>query len=290
MNTEDCILSEMPIYGGSDIRGLREVKVIACEDEKVYDGTHRSSQIPRVIGEFADDHIAIVTQRFKEKHAGETMLVPEIKIIDRSSGRLMDYVVVIQPASGRISQRPLMIWAESDTKEHDGTILSMVLPQVDNLAHGDTAIASQAFDTPEIGIRKALTPTVDINDGNGGRNYEIIAHPVDTGSITPLSAGARSDTMEKIADYLGTDDFVVLTASGAMDFLAEVCYADDKKVYLKLEARKRVQMVVEMERIHQGLHDAEVGKKLHMVVKGTEVKAQPSGQSSSSPTRSRHGR
>ena len=284
MQMEDHILSEAPLQTGNDLPVVRVVRLIAREDAKVYDGTQLSSQVPVVIGELADDHLVIVTQRFKDKNVGETVLVPEVRIIDRS-GRSMEYDISIQHAAGRITPRPLMVWAESDTKEYDGTTLSMMVPQVDNLIDGDMVVASQAFDTPEIGIHKTITAKVGIN---GSNNYEIILYPVHTGSITTISAGNQSEALKKVSEYLDTDDFMILAAGDSMDFVGEVCYSDEKKIYLKLEARKRVQMVIEMERIHQGLQDAEVGKKLHVVVKGKEVKAQPSGHSSSSPRRGRH--
>ena len=42
-----------------------------------------------------------------------------------------------------------------------------------SLAAGDTATFSESFDTKNVGIGKTLTPTGSVNDGNGGKNYDV---------------------------------------------------------------------------------------------------------------------
>jgi hypothetical protein len=277
---------ETPRSPSRRVPGLREIKVIALADEKVYDGNVYSTKVPVVVGELADDHVAIVTQKYKDKKVGETVLVPKVRITDRH-GKPVDYVVIVQNAAGKIKPRLATVWAETDTKEYDGTTLSTVFPPVDNLAHGDTAIASQEFDTPNVGGRKALTPSVKIKDGNEGKNYEVILNPIHTGTILSASE-VKPETLKAIAGNLGTEDFTVTNLHGFSDFTGEVCSRDDKKVYLKLEARKRIQLVIEMQHVHQELAKAEIGKKLHVVIKGKKIEIQGLGNGSSSLSTVRH--
>jgi len=260
----------------------REIQLIAHHDEKVYDGTDYSALPPIIVGTLAEDHAAMVTQRFKSKNAGETALVPEIRIFNKR-GEPIEYVIMIQSATGKIRPRPIKVWAETDTKEYDGTILSAVVPEIDNAICGDAIVATQSYEDAEVGTDKTLKPTVSINDDNDGKNYEVILKPVDTGTILPAVLETQPQTRQMIADQLGTDDFIILQEGELTCFSGEVCYCDDKKVYLKVEARKRVQLVVEMQRIHDELHDIEVGEKLQVMIKGKETKISRLNHKSSLP-------
>lgn len=260
----------------------REIQLIAHHDEKVYDGTDYSALPPIIIGALAEGHAAMVTQRFRSKNAGETALVPEIRIFNKK-GEPIEYVIVIQSATGKIRPRPVKVWAETDTKEYDGTVFSAVIPEIDNSIYGDTIVAKQSYENAEVGTDKTLTPTISINDGNDGKNYEVILKPVDTGIILTVVLETQPETRKMIADQLGTDDFIMLQEGELTCFSGEVCYLDDKKAYVKVEARKRVQLVIEIQRIHDELREIEIGDRLQVMIKGKEMKISTLNHKSSLP-------
>jgi hypothetical protein len=191
---------------------------------------------------------------------------------------------------GVIHPRPVTVRAQTDVKEYDGAIYSALAPVINGLAFADSAVAVQEFDNPNIGKGKTLTPKVWINDGSDGGNYEITLVSIHDGEIIWPLTGAKPDTREILASQLGTDDFVVMTSDGLTNFTGEICYADDKKIYLKLEARKRMLLIIEIERIACDLLEAEVGERLHVVVKGKAVEARAIGQAGLTPGHGRLGR
>lgn len=260
----------------------REIRLIAHHDEKMYNGTDYSALPPVIIGALAEDHAAMVTQRFNSKNAGETALVPEVRIFNKN-GEPIEYVIVIQSATGKIRPRPVKVWAGTDTKEYDGTVLSAVVPEIDNWIYGDTIVAKQSYEDAEVGTDKRLTPTISISDGNEGKNYEVILKPVDTGTILPVVLETQPETRKMIADQLGTDDFIILQEGELTCFSGEICYLDDKKAYIRVDARKRVQLVIEMQRIHDELHQIEVGEKLQVMIKDKEMKISMLNHKSSLP-------
>jgi hypothetical protein len=74
-----------------------------------------------------------------------------------------------------ITARPITVTAAPDTKTYDGTTSSTATPTITSgtLAAGDTANFSQAFDSPNAGTGKTLTPSGSVNDGNAGNNYSV---------------------------------------------------------------------------------------------------------------------
>jgi hypothetical protein len=289
MSLDDLGVRQQSSVPGVHTNGRGELELIAHGDEKIYDGVVRSARYPTIVGVIGEDHLVIATQRFNSIEVGVRSLAPELRVTTRS-GQLVDYVVTVRRAMGIIHPRPVTVCAQTDVKEYDGATYSAVAPEIDGLAVADSAITIQEFDNPKIGKNKTLTPKVWINDGSDGGNYEITLISIHDGEILGSSTGAKPETREILASQLGTDGFVLMAADELTNFTGAVCYVDDKKIYLKLEARKRMLLIVEIERIACDLLEAEVGERLHVVVKGKEVEARAIGQAGSTPGHGRLGR
>jgi len=86
--------------------------------------------------------------------------------------------------TGTITPATLYVAAVTDTKVFDGNTSSLAASTISGLLGTDTAVASQTYDTADIGTDKTLTPAVTINDGNGGGNYSVVLALNNSGIIT----------------------------------------------------------------------------------------------------------
>lgn len=250
-----------------------EICVIAVQDSKLYDGNHCSVLSPKVVGNLADDHLAIATQKYLRRDIGETVIVPEITVVDRH-GKPVEYRVKIQHAVGMIKPRPITVWAATATKEYDGTVISLALPVVDDWAHGDTVHVAQEYDTPDVGVGKTLTPSIKIDDSNDGKNYEPVLVPVHTGTIMEPKSPMKPRGLKAVVDKLGTDDFKLMKLGSFADFIGEICHIEGKTIYLKLLAKKRIQMIIELELIDLDFERAIRARRLHVRMRNNKLEVQ----------------
>lgn len=186
----------------ADITSLA-ITVTAATDTKTYDGTTASIGIPSITtGALATGDTANWTQTFDTKHVGTgKTLTPAGTVNDGNGGNNYD-VTFIDNTTGEIIQRAITVTAVTDTKPYDGTVTSTGVPTITSgsLAPGDTAVWTQTFDTPLVGVGKTLTPAGTVTDGNGGNNYDVTFAQDFTGVITgtPIDvtinqAGSQTD-------------------------------------------------------------------------------------------------
>ena len=149
----------------------------------------------------------------KNAGTGKT-LTPAGAVLDGNSGNNYEYTFVPN-ITGAITQRAITVTAMTDTKTYDGTTASSAAPHIaPDLVGTDTPSLTQAFNTPDAGINKTITPSGTVNDGNGGLNYSITFTPIHTGVIN------KANTVAVIISHLPTPSLlnqavtVTFTANG----------------------------------------------------------------------------
>jgi hypothetical protein len=109
----------------------------------------------------------------KDVGTGKTVSVGGLALAGADAG---DYVLADTRAAGpigAITTASLIVTAIAATKTFDTTVGSNALPTVTGLQGGDTAVASETYDTAQIGTGKTMTPAAVVNDGNGGADYTL---------------------------------------------------------------------------------------------------------------------
>ena len=96
-----------------------------------------------------------------------------------------------------IHKASLTLSASPDSKGYDGSVASSGTVGASGLVAGDTVIATQVFDSADIGERVLLVDRMTIADGNGGNNYEVTRLSA-SGAVT--AAPPRSDRPGSGAD------------------------------------------------------------------------------------------
>lgn len=85
-----------------------------------------------------------------------------------------------------ITQRPITVTAQSNSKVYDGTTAASTAPIITSgtLAGSDTASFIETYDTKNVGTSKTLTPSGSVSDSNSGANYNVTFVNDTTGVIT----------------------------------------------------------------------------------------------------------
>jgi hypothetical protein len=114
-----------------------------------------------------------------------------------------NYTLTGATGSVLITPFPITLTAVSATKTFDRTTFAAGTPAIDPpLIAGDSAtILTQAFLDANAGVgNKAIIPSITINDGNGGANYEVTAVNNNTGTIFPATASIELTNLSQTFD------------------------------------------------------------------------------------------
>lgn len=174
-------------------------------NDKTYDGTTAAEIISRSLtGIIGDDDVILSggTAFFADKNAGSGKIV-EISGLTLSGDDSVNYVLSSGSYTTTADITPLAITvtAVSDSKVYDGTTVSTGIPLVSrDLCLGDTPDFSQRFNTKHVGTGKQLIPYGQVNDGNGGANYQITFIENSDGVITPRPVTIKATGAVKIYD------------------------------------------------------------------------------------------
>ncbi|MEK9212946.1 YDG domain-containing protein [Sphingomonas sp. 2378] len=115
-----------------------------------------------------------------------------------------DYVLSdLGAGSATIAKATLTLTASADHKTYDGTRTSNGTVTINGLVAGDTATATQAFDTKAAGLRTIGADSWTIADGNDGGNYQIVKVNASGVIDRKLLSGALTGLVTKVYD--GTD-------------------------------------------------------------------------------------
>ena len=177
----------------------KTLTISAVTDTKTYDGGTASTAAPIINGLVSGD-TASATQAFDSKNAGaRTLSISGYNIKDGNGGG--NYVVDNSgTAAGTIKQATLTISAVTDTKTYDGGTASSAAPTIAGLVSGDTASATQTFDSKNAGVRTLSISGYNIKDGNGGNNYVVDSSGTASGVIGKANLTISAVTDSKTYD------------------------------------------------------------------------------------------
>ena len=185
------------------------ITIKSATDSRVYNGTTSSVGIPAPsVGTYQPGDSAPVggwTQTFDSRNVGaRTLIVTPAAIQDGNGG--FNYNVTYLTNTGSISQYNITIKAATDSRVYNGTTSSTGIPTVFVGAHqpGDSAPVggwTQTFDSRNVGARTLIVTPANIQDGNGGLNYNV-TYLTNTGSISQYNITIKAATDSRV--YNGT--------------------------------------------------------------------------------------
>ena len=176
--------------------------------------------------------ITYTSALFEDKHVGDNKLVT-VNGLAIQGINVENYSLesVVMPKAN-ITPKGINVLAVQNIKPYDDNINSAGVPDVDPLAEGDNVSVApvQRFDTRHAGINKTLTASgLEINDGNGGKNYtlnyventtgEIQALAIDVTAVTDSKTydGTTSSVGEPDVDLLVGDDVITTVPEQVFD-------------------------------------------------------------------------
>ncbi|OWK41894.1 hypothetical protein FRUB_03972 [Fimbriiglobus ruber] len=217
---EDYTLTQPTTTASITPRPVTVAGVIAAN--KVYDGTTGAAlntAAAMAVGVVAGDAVSLVTSgaagTFVGKDVG-TGIEVTVTGLTLGGGRAGDYTLTQPTATASITPRHITVTARPDTKTYDQTTAAVALAVAPGDLQGtDTAAFHEAYDTPDAGTGKTLTPFGTVNDGDGGNDYTYTFVPVATGVITPVSLAVTGITAaDKVYD--GTAAATLNTAAATL--------------------------------------------------------------------------
>lgn len=184
--------------------------------DKTYDGTNIASTSCSLSGVINGDGVSCVTSSsvFSTRNAGTNQVTANLTL----SGTDKDNYSVNPTANttATISELPITVTAQANTKTYNGTTDAMTLPAfTPALGSGDTASFIETYNDKNVGTDKTLTPSGMVTDGNGGNNYSYTFASSTNGVITaePLTITATTNT--KVYDG-NTSAAAIPTVSGTI--------------------------------------------------------------------------
>ena len=207
--------------------------IAAVTDTKVYDGTTRSTAVPRVSGLLGGDSVGANAQSFGSKDVlgtnGSTLVVVPGSVSDGNGGR--NYTINATTATGTINPASLTVTATALDKVYDATPSASVTLG-SNAVAGDSLTFSQAsaaFSDRHAGTAIPVTVTGIAVSGRDAANYLLTRSTATTAaSITPAVVTLTAATDSKVYDgstqssatptisgLLGTDTLVSATQAFA---------------------------------------------------------------------------
>lgn len=205
-------------------------------NNKIYDATTAATVFASSLsGVLLGDVVTIgsITAAFADKHAGTGKTVTATVVL--GGGDAGNYVVSsVVPTTADITQRPITVTAQTNTKVYDATTAASTLPLITTgaIQGTDSAVLSETYDTKHVGTGKTLTPTIVITDGNGGANYLVTLVNDTTGIITKKALTVTATGINKVYDATTTASVSLSGDHIAGDdvTLAATSYFADKNV------------------------------------------------------------
>src|SRR5690606_30725905 len=111
-------------------------------------------------------NVAVENARFNDKHVGGNKEVTATVTINHPNYKLASLTAT---AMASITQRPITVVANADSRVYDGTNSSAAAPTVPALESGDVVATAptQSFDSKNVASGKTLTASgLAIDDGN----------------------------------------------------------------------------------------------------------------------------
>lgn len=178
---------------------------------KTYDGTNAFAGFPVTIkGQtFANDSLVMGTVSFADKHAGsnKTVNAKGMRIIDgntRNDSNNYD-VTIVPNETSRIDPAALTVSVSDVVKTYDGTLAAAATPVVTGgTLFGDKLADDGAFAFTDrnvgTGNRTVSVSGVTVDDGNGGKNYQVSHAPNRSSTINPAPLTVSTANVAKTYD------------------------------------------------------------------------------------------
>lgn len=181
--------------------------ITASFNTKVYDGTTTATAIPAVAGLIGSDTIAGLSEAYDSKDvlgigASQVLVQPGYTINDSHGG--LNYTVTFVNSTGTITPATITVSAVSYIKVYDGTTSASPVPM--GLFGTDTFVDfTETFASKNaLGEDKSvlqLNPGFSINDGNGGKDYQIkLGTMTARGTIVPARLQIQAHPASKTYD------------------------------------------------------------------------------------------
>jgi hypothetical protein len=190
----------------------KQVQVSSNVNSKTYDGTTAATgAITGLSGIVDGDAVQLggsAQFAFADRNAGngKAVSVSGITLTGADAG---NYVVgAVANGTANIAKAVLTLTASGDSKGYDGTVTSSGTVGISGLAAGDTATATQAFDSKNAGSRSLAADGWTIADGNDGGNYTVVNVAANGSIAQRMLTGALTGTVTKVYD--GTTDATLL--------------------------------------------------------------------------------
>jgi hypothetical protein len=154
----------------------RKLTVTAQANTKTYDGTTSAGATPMITaGALAAGDTADFTESYSARNVGTGLALFASGNVNDGNGGNNYQVTVVANTSGEIDARKLTVTAQANTKTYDGTTSAAATPMITAgaLAAGDTPGFTESYSTRNVGTGEALIPGGKVNDGNGGKNYQV---------------------------------------------------------------------------------------------------------------------
>jgi len=203
--------------------------VTAVGNDKVYDTTTGAAGVPTVSGLVYGDTLTGLRETYADKNVGTgKMLSPGYASLNDGNGGGNYIVNLVSSNAGSITPASIVIAAPDNvSKFFDGTtsVPSGYLARILSGDLGEGVLSALfSYATPGIGNGKTVNISdVVMNDGNGGRNYQVTLLPSMTGAIVPnqpfLMSELERDKIEEPADATVT---VQGCASGCVIQLSDI--------------------------------------------------------------------
>ncbi|MBO9537056.1 YDG domain-containing protein [Herbaspirillum sp.] len=161
----------------------------ASTDNRVYDATTGSAATPTITGLLGSDTVSGLSQSFADKNAGtgKTLQINNGYLVNDGNGGANYIVTTASDTRGVITPAALTLTAGSNSKVYDGTLSAAATPTATGLQGSDTVTGlSESYIDPNVGAGKTLSVNsgYQVNDGNGGNNYNVTLVSNHTGEIT----------------------------------------------------------------------------------------------------------
>ena len=191
------------------------LNVMVDQVVKTYDGTDAISGFPVTIKDpiLGGDSLVSGVASFADRNAGanKTVTVKGMRVIDgitRSESSNYD-VTIVPNTSSRIDPAALTISVDNVVKTYDGTTAAAARPVVSS----GTLFGDKLADNGQIaytdrnageGNKTVTVSGVTVDDGNGGRNYQVSYAPNRSSTINPAALTVSTGNVAKTYD--GTVD------------------------------------------------------------------------------------
>ncbi|MDP2142718.1 MAG: YDG domain-containing protein [Gallionella sp.] len=189
----------------------KPLTVTAPTVNKFYNGTTSATGNATVGALAAGDAVnAAAVLAFTNKHAGtgnKTVVASGLTIKDGGNADMTaNYnIVYTNNTVSTIYKAALTVTASTNTKTYDGTTSAAATPVRTGALFGTDSVTTltEAYTSRDVGTNLTLTPTVVINDGNNGNNYQVMIVSNMTGVIEKVSVPIVWDSGKVLAGLFG---------------------------------------------------------------------------------------